>query len=106
MKIERLSCIRLVVGAVMLGVAGAFAYPPPPPPPPPPGRVMLPPGTVVCPRCEGFRRVPSGFLGWKEKRCPECKGTGVVVLRGHHHRQPPPPPPKHHRPKKHHSHRH
>ncbi len=98
MKINKVFSAGLIVGAVLFGatnVFAQFAQPYAPQPPPPPG-VMLAPGTAVCPRCQGYRRVPSGFLGLKDKRCPECRGTGVVMLRGHHH-APPPPPKAHHR---------
>ncbi len=88
-KVNKVFGAGLIASALLLGATGAFAAPPPPPPP----GVVLAPGTAICPRCDGHRRVPSGFLGWKSKRCPNCKGTGVVALR-HHHRPAPPPPPR------------
>lgn len=91
MKIQSLCAAGLVAGAMFLGATPSFAYPPPPP-----HHGMVAPGMMVCPRCDGYRRVPSGFLGWKDKRCPECDGTGVVRVRGH--RTPPPPPPHVHKP--------
>lgn len=85
MKIRRTGFLGLVACAMAFGAASVFAQPPP--------HHMLPPGMVVCPRCDGARRVPSGFLGLKEKRCPECKGDGFVRMRGYRPPMPPPPPP-------------
>lgn len=88
MKIARLSLMGLVCATALLGTSEAFANPPPPPPPP---GVALPPGYNWCPRCGGHGRVASGFLGWKSKKCPDCRGTGMMA--------PPmamPPPPRPH----------
>lgn len=68
--------------AAAFGVSdAAFAAPPPPPP-----GVQLQPGQMWCPRCGGHGRVASGWLGWSSKRCPECRGTGMIVQGpgGHH----------------------
>ncbi len=87
MRFSKLFGFGLVVGSLVFGASDALARPHLPPPPP---------GMVICPRCDGHRRVPSGFLGWKEKRCPECRGTGAVARR--HHHKPAPPPPRAHKP--------
>lgn len=89
MKINRMAFIGLVAGAFAFGAMSVAAVPPPPPP-----GMHLAPGMAWCPRCGGCGRVPSGFLGLKEKRCPECKGHGMVTLRPVPP-PPPPPPPKH-----------
>ncbi len=94
MKIDRFVKVGLVIGSMMLGSMGAYAYPGQYCPPPP--GVVVPHGMTTCPRCQGYRRVPSGFLGLKDKRCPECKGAGFIHLRGYHHAPPPPPPKVHH----------
>ena len=97
-------CKNVVFGifacALVFGAAGVKALPPPPPP-----GMQLMPGMAWCSRCGGHGRVPSGFLGMNEKRCPECKGHRMVRLRPlpqppppvhhHHHAQPVPPPPAH-----------
>lgn len=76
MKIVRLGLMGLVCAAALLGTSEAFADPPPPPPP---SGVALPPGYNWCPRCGGHGRVASGFLGWKSKKCPDCRGTGMMA---------------------------
>ena len=92
--------MKLTGFAVLGAIACAFAFAPMSAqavPPPPPG-VHLMPGMVWCPRCGGHGRVPSGFLGLNDKRCPECKGYRMVAIRGHHHPVvvPPPSPKDHH----------
>lgn len=110
MKLNKICLMGLIAGVAMLGTSTAVAVPPPPP-----HGVVLAPNMVWCPRCGGWGRVPSGLFGWKDKRCPECKGVGmvrpawyrppapvVVPPPPHHHHKdvrpvPPPPPPKHHK---------
>lgn len=96
MKINRRTFAFLMAGVLSLCAVGAFG-----------GIRQLPPGARPpagygwCPRCEGCRYVPSGFLGWTSKPCPDCHATGLVLIPP----PPPPPPPKpvtHH--KKHHHH--
>ena len=96
MKINRRTFAFLMAGALSLCAADAFGGIRPLPPGAQPY-----PGWAWCPRCEGRRYVPSGFLGWTSKTCPKCDGYGMVRLPP----PPPPPPPKpviHH--KKHHHH--
>lgn len=81
MKLDRRAFAILVVGALSLCAIDAFAGVPPLPP-----GARPPAGYGWCPRCEGRRYVPSGFLGWTSKVCPNCRGTGMIAL-------PPPPPP-------------
>ena len=93
MKLNRRSFALLVAGALSICAADAFGGVPPLPPGAQPH-----PGMAWCPRCEGRRYVPSGFLGWTSKVCPQCRGTGMVALP-----HPPPPPvvkphPHHHPP--------
>ena len=92
MKINKYGLMGLVAGALVFGATtGVMAVPPPPPP-----GVQLMPGMMWCPRCGGNGRVPSGFMGWHDKRCPECKGRGMLMVRP---APPPPPPPAvHHHP--------
>ncbi len=95
MKINRRTFAFLMAGALSLYAADAFGGIRPLPPGAQPY-----PGWAWCPRCEGRRYVPSGFLGWTSKTCPKCDGYGMVRLPPP---PPPPPPPKpviHH--KKHH----
>lgn len=95
MKINRRTFAFLMAGALSLCAADAFGGIRPLPPGAQPY-----PGWAWCPRCEGRRYVPSGFLGWTSKTCPKCDGYGMVRLPPP---PPPPPPPKpviHH--KKHH----
>ena len=87
MKLSKIVALGAIVGALVFAAAPAVAVPPPPPP-----GVHLMPGMVWCPRCGGHGRVPSGFLGWNDKRCPECKGQRMVRVRP----LPPPPPAVHH----------
>ena len=97
MKINRRTFAFLMAGALSLCAADAFGGIRPLPPGAQPY-----PGWAWCPRCEGRRYVPSGFLGWTSKTCPKCDGYGMVRLPPP---PPPPPPPKpviHH--KKHHHH--
>ena len=81
MKLNRRSFAFLIAGALSLCAADAFGGIPPLPP----GARPLP-GWAWCPRCEGRRYVPSGFLGWTSKPCPKCDAYGMIRL-------PPPPPP-------------
>ena len=83
MKLNRRTFALLVAGALSLCAAEAFGGVPPLPP-----GARPPAGWAWCPRCEGRRHVPSGFLGWTSKPCPNCNGSGMVKL------PPPPPPPK------------
>ena len=83
MKLNRRTFALLVAGALSLCAAEAFGGVPPLPP-----GARPPAGWAWCPRCEGRRYVPSGFLGWTSKPCPNCNGYGMVKL------PPPPPPPK------------
>ena len=83
MKLNRRTFAFLVAGALSLCAAEAFGGVPPLPP-----GARPPAGWAWCPRCEGRRHVPSGFLGWTSKPCPNCNGSGMVKL------PPPPPPPK------------
>ena len=97
--------MKLTGFAVLGAIVCAFAFAPMSAqaiPPPPPG-VHLTPGMVWCPRCGGHGRVPSGFLGLNDKRCPECKGYRMLAVRHHHPVAVPPPPPP---PKAHHKHHH
>lgn len=102
MKVCKSVIFGIVACALVLGVTSVTAAPPPPPP-----GMHLAPGMTWCPRCGGHGRVPSGFLGWSDKRCPECKGYRMVRLRHapmppapapalHHHAQPAPAPVRHH----------
>lgn len=96
MKSFKMFVMGGIVSALLFGAGSASAMPPPPPP-----GVQLMPGMVWCHRCGGHGRVPSGFLGWNDKRCPECKGRGMLMVRT----MPPPPPPPpvvHHHGKHHH----
>ena len=94
MKSFKMFVMGGIVSALLFGAGSASAMPPPPPP-----GVQLMPCMVWCHRCGGHGRVPSGFLGWNDKRCPECKGYRMLAVRGHHHHaqpvrpMPPPPPP-------------
>ena len=92
MKFTKSVILSVFVGALVFAAAPSMAVPPPPPP-----GVQLMPGMVWCHRCGGHGRVPSGFLGWNDKRCPECKGVGMLRVRP---LPPPPPPPAahHHHP--------
>ena len=90
MKFTKSAVLCAVVGALVLAAVPSAAMPPPPP------GMQLAPGMVWCPRCGGHGRVPSGFLGLNDKRCPECKGCRMVRM--HHHRGAPVPPPRHARP--------
>lgn len=92
-----------VLGAIACAFAFASMSAQAVPPPPPPG-VHLMPGMVWCPRCGGHGRVPSGFLGLNDKRCPECKGYRMLAVRGHHHPVAVPPPPPSHVDHHHHHH--
>ena len=101
MKFDKACLVGLIAAAAMFGTSNVIAVAPPPP-----HRVVLAPHLVWCPRCGGWGRVPSGFLGWKDKRCPECKGAGMMYPawyrpppHHHHHKdvRPVPPPPKHHK---------
>ena len=83
MKLNRRTFALLIAGALSLCAAEAFGGVPPLPP-----GARPPAGWAWCPRCEGRRHVPSGFLGWTSKPCPNCNGSGMVKL------PPPPPPPK------------
>ena len=85
-----------IVGALVFVSAPSMAIPPPPP------GMVLAPGMAWCPRCGGHGRVPSGFLGLNDKRCPECKGYRMVRVLPpppptpvHHHHAKPVPPPHH-----------
>ena len=95
MKLGNKVVFGVFLGALLFGAAGVMAAPPPPPP-----GMHLAPGMVWCPRCGGHGRVPSGFLGLNDKRCPECKGYRMLAVHGHHQHpvavppSPPPPPPK------------
>lgn len=44
---------------------------------------LLPIPTLRCPWCGGSRKVPvvrrAGGWGPSEKRCPDCRGSGVVI---------------------------
>lgn len=110
MKFDKACLMGLVAAAAMFGTSNVIAVAPPPP-----HGVVLAPHMVWCPRCGGWGRVPSGFLGWKDKRCPECKGAGMMYPawyrppapvvapppphhHHHHHKdvRPVPPPPRHH----------
>ena len=82
MKLNRRTFALLIAGALSLGAADAFGGVPVLPP-----GAQPPAGYAWCPRCEGRRHVPSGFLGWTSKPCPNCNATGMIKL-------PPPPPPK------------
>ena len=110
MKFDKACLMGLVAAVAVFGTSNVIAVAPPPP-----QGVVLAPNMVWCPRCGGWGRVPSGLFGWKDKRCPECKGVGmvhpvwyrppvpvVVPPPPHHHHKdvrPVPPPPKkaHHR---------
>ena len=81
MKLNRRTFALLAAGVLSLGAADAFGGVPPLPP-----GARPPAGWAWCPRCEGRRHVPSGFLGWTSKPCPQCNATGMVKL-------PPPPTP-------------
>ena len=90
--------MKLTGFAILGAIACAFAFAPMSAqavPPPPPG-VHLQPGMVWCPRCGGHGRVPSGFLGLNDKRCPECKGYRMLAVHGHHHPVAVPPTKAHH----------
>ena len=108
MKFDKACLVGLIAAAAMFGTSNVIAVAPPPP-----HGVVLAPHMVWCPRCGGWGRVPSGFLGWKDKRCPECKGAGMMYPawyrppapivappppHHHHHKdvRPVPPPPRHH----------
>ena len=93
MKLNRRTFAFLIAGALSLCAADAFCGVPPLPPGARPH-----PGWAWCPRCEGRRYVPSGFLGWTSKTCPKCNGYGMVRL------PPPPPPPPVVKPPHHHHH--
>ena len=88
MKLSKIVALGAIVGALVFAAAPAVANPPPPPP-----GVHLTPGMAWCPRCGGHGRVPSGFLGWHDKRCPECRGAGMLQVRPV---RPMPPPAAHH----------
>lgn len=88
MKFTKSAVLGAIVGALVFASAPSMAVPPPPPP-----GMVLAPGMTWCPRCGGHGRVPSGFLGWNDKRCPECKGYRMVRMLPP---PPPPPPPVHH----------
>ena len=83
MKLNRRTFALLFAGVLSLCAADAFGGVPPLPP-----GARPPAGWAWCSRCEGRRYVPSGFLGWTSKPCPNCNGYGMVKL------PPPPPPPK------------
>lgn len=87
MKFAKSVVLGAIVGALVFVSAPSMAIPPPPP------GMVLTPGMAWCPRCGGHGRVPSGFLGWHDKRCPECKGFRMVRVLPP---PPPPPPPVHH----------
>ena len=89
MKFAKIVALSAFIGALVFAAAPSMAVPPPPPP-----GVHLMPGMVWCPRCGGHGRVPSGFLGWHDKRCPECRGAGMLQVRPV--RPMPPPPAAHH----------
>lgn len=82
MKLNRRTFAFLMVGVLSLCTANVFG-----------GVRPLPPGARPlagygwCPRCEGRCYVPSGFLGWTSKPCPNCHATGMIRV------VPPPPPP-------------
>lgn len=100
MKLNRRTFAFLIAGALSLGAADVFGGVPPLPP-----SAQPPAGYAWCPRCEGRRHVPSGFLGWTSKPCPNCKGTGMIQLpppQHHHHHKPA--PAVHHKPVQHHHH--
>ena len=86
MKFTKNAVLCAFVGALVFAAVPSAAMPPPPPP-----GMQLAPGMVWCPRCGGHGRVPSGFLGLNDKRCPECKGYRMVRMH-HHHGAPVPPP--------------
>ena len=95
MTLNRRTFAFVIAGLLTLGAVDSFGGIRPLPPGAQPY-----PGWAWCPRCEGRRYVPSGFLGWTSKTCPKCDGYGMVRLPPP---PPPPPPPKpviHH--KKHH----
>lgn len=92
MKLNRRTFAFLMAGALSLCAADAFGGIRPLPPGAQPY-----PGWAWCPRCEGRRHVPSGFLGWTSKPCPNCRGTGMIQLP-----PPPPPPPPAPKPAMHH----
>jgi len=73
MRIDKVCLMGLIAAAAMFGSTNVIAVAPPPP-----QGVVLAPNMVWCPRCGGWGRVPSGFMGLKDKRCPECKGHGMV----------------------------
>lgn len=94
MKLGNKAVFAIFLGTLLFGATGVLAAPPPPPP-----GMHLAPGMVWCPRCGGHGRVPSGFLGLNDKRCPECKGYRMLAVHGRHHAAPVPPPapaPHHH----------
>lgn len=95
MKLNRRTFAFLMAGVLSLCAADAFGGVPPLPP-----GAQPPAGWAWCPRCEGRRYVPSGFLGWTSKPCPKCNATGMIQLPP----PPPPPPPVVIPPKKHHHH--
>lgn len=101
MRIDKICLMGLIAAVAMFGSTNVIAVAPPPP-----QGVPLAPNMAWCPRCGGWGRVPSGFLGWKDKRCPECRGRGMVYPAWY---KPPapvvvpapapvvaPPPAKHH----------
>ena len=94
MNLNRRLFVSLLTGALSFCVADVHAGIPPLPPGARPAH-----GMMWCPRCHGRRRVPSGFLGWTSKPCPDCRATGMVRL------PPPPPPPPAVRPRQHREHR-
>ena len=81
MKLDRRTFAFLIAGVLSLCATDAFCGIRPLPP-----GARPPAGWAWCPRCEGRRYVPSGFLGWTSKPCPKCDAYGMVRL-------PPPPPP-------------
>ena len=95
MKIKRRTFAFLMAGVLSLCAAETFGGVRPLPP-----GARPPAGYGWCPRCEGRRYVPSGFLGWTSKPCPECHATGMIQIAPPP--PPPPPPPKpvvhHHKP--------